>query len=1072
MKPLQSLRTSFAITFLTLFLAAPTLVDAQLTRGTISGTITDQSNALIAETRVVIRNLATGIERETTSNDVGVYRFVAVEPGTYSVEFVKQGFQSQKLPSLIVGVAQEIVINRTMEVGAVATELSISTTGIELAKTTPTISSTFNERVVQDLPITAAARDVTRLIVLAPTAVRATGSNEISANGQRARNNNFILDGTDNNDLSVTLDSARIIPEAIAELQVQVAAYSAEFGRNTGAQALAVTRSGANQFHGEVWEYYRGNWMEPLALENKRVPLKETPRFVHNQAGGSASGPIFKDRTFFFGLFEINRRREAGDARNATSTIIPTPAGYSTLQNVPLGSGQTTQSRQAVLQALAFLPEIHGQVQNYENANSNQLVNGVPIEVGTILIPLANPYDYWYSVGRVDHRLTSKDSLNYRFVLDHQVETDVASNLRFGPKWTADQNIFRQNHAISYTRTFSPSLINEFRVAYIRGNLDFPERDTESSTVTITGLTTLGGLSNYPQGRITNTFQFQDVATYVTGRHALKFGVDIRRNQLYNISAFDSKGTWVFSNLQDFMNNTALSLTQAVNEATFDAYQTNQYYFFQDDFKATRDLTFNFGIRYEYSTVPLGYFGAATDEIAAAGVPRPPRPDKNNWAPRFGFAYSPSLGGFGGKIFGDGRSVIRGGFGVGYDVLFYNILTVSASNYPRVVQSVTNQPDTNNLFPTLAPKVPVLPPFDPLLQFVNVPETLQNPTTHFWSLSIQRQLGSNYALEVGYSGNRSYHQLRQGQGNPPTLTQQQADTVLSTRSTTSIPSVQNRRLNPAWGSRVLIESAAKGEYHAGYIKFDKRLSRGLLIGANYTFSNNFSDNDESLAVTNLADSSPQIPQAFYNYDMRREWSRSAFDRPHRFAIHYIYEIPWFSSGFADSSVMRTIFKGWQLSGFTEFQSGQPFTIRTGADSTGIGSTTPARPDVNPGGIVKRDPVTDDFRTFSIPIDGSGIVTTPLGNNSLPLANTMPNGGTLGRNTYRGPSYQNWNVSLMKIFPITERVRFQFRTDFINAWNHNNFRNPENRMTSTDFGRNVASLATDSRFMLLSAKLKF
>jgi len=267
-----------------------------------------------------------------------------------------------------------------------------------------------------------------------------------------------------------------------------------------------------------------------------------------------------------------------------------------------------------------------------------------------------------------------------------------------------------------------------------------------------------------------------------------------------------------------------------------------------------------------------------------------------------------------------------------------------------------------------------------------------------------------------------------------------------------------------------LEATAKGEYHAGYLKFDKRMSRGLLVGANYTYSANFSDNDESLSQVNLADSSPQVPQDFLNY--KSEWSRSVFDRPHRFVIHYVYEIPWFTASAANSPLLRQVFKGWQMAGFTEFESGQPFTIRTGVDSAGIGNANPGRPDFNPGGTFIKDPVTQDLRTFTIPLNGTGIVTAPLGTNGLPLTNSMAGGGNLGRNTFRGPGYNFWNLSVSKTFPITERVNFQFRTDFINLWNHNNFRNPENRMSSPSFGANTATLVTDSRTMLISGKVRF
>src|SRR6185369_17167567 len=185
----------------------------------------------------------------------------------------------------------------------------------------------------------------------------------------------------------------------------------------------------------------------------------------------------------------------------------------------------------------------------------------------------------------------------------------------------------------------------------------------------------------------------------------------------------------------------------------------------------------------------------------------------------------------------------------------------------------------------------------------------------------------------------------------------------------------------------------------------------------------------------------------------------------RFVVHYVYEIPWFKSGFADSPIMRQIFKGWQMAGSTEYQSGQPFTIRTGADTAGIGTVTPARPNLNPGGILILDPDTHDLRTFKIPIDGTGLVVAPLGTDGLPLANSMPGGGNLGRNTFRGPSFNLWNWNIAKTFALTESVKFQFRTDFFDVWNHNNFRNPENRMSSPAFGTNTAVLTNDSRTML-------
>jgi hypothetical protein len=244
----------------------------------------------------------------------------------------------------------------------------------------------------------------------------------------------------------------------------------------------------------------------------------ETPRFNVNQFGGDLGGPIIKERTFFFALSEWNRRREAPDARNATSATIPTPAGFAALSSVPLRAAtssspaQSSASRQAAISAFGFLNEIHSQVSNYDNRR-NVTINGVPVEVGAIRIPVANPFNFYYSAGRIDHRLTESDNLSYRYHLDKRNQPDFVSNLQFGSKFSGAQTILRQNHALSYTRPFGSRFLNESRVAYVRGTLDFPENDPNSSTVTITGFCTVGGNSNFPQGRQDHNWQFQTVST-------------------------------------------------------------------------------------------------------------------------------------------------------------------------------------------------------------------------------------------------------------------------------------------------------------------------------------------------------------------------------------------------------------------------------------------------------------------------------------------------------------------------------------------------------------------------------
>jgi len=471
-------------------------------------------------------------------------------------------------------------------------------------------------------------------------------------------------------------------------------------------------------------------------------------------------------------------------------------------------------------------------------------------------------------------------------------------------------------------------------------------------------------------------------------------------------------------------------------------------------------------------------FGATQPEVQAVGVPGPTQRDTNNWGPRVGFAYSPNASsGIGKKLFGEGKSSIRGGFGIVYDVLFENILINTAGNYPRSITQ--NDSGLIDVFPALRPKTATVPALDPTAQFANTPVNAQNPTTNFWTLSVQRQLGMNTIVEVGYTGNRSYHMVRQFQTNPAILTQDQAAAVLAAGNGNVIPNTAARRLNPAWGSRVLVDTTGKGEYHAGYVKVDKRFAHGWMLGANYTWSANFSDSDEALALADIGNSSPQVPQDFRN--LSNEWSRSVFDRPHRFAVYYTYQIPWFVNS---PEVLTHIFGGWQAAGFTEFQSGQPFTIRVGVDTLGNAASSsfpPGRPNYNPGGILIKDPDTGNLRTFTIPLNGTGIVTAPCAtpggvcpqNGPFTfLTNSMPTGGNLGRNTFRGPGFENWDVSLMKKIAVREGWQVQLRGDFINALNHDNFQNPVANMNSPVFGANTATPLADAREVLMTVKIAF
>lgn len=1093
----------FGLAFVTALLFAvvlPTSALAQLTRGSVAGTVRDTTNAVVTGATVRLVDVDRNQTRDTTTNEEGFYRFGALEPGTYRVVIERSGFSTVENREVVVRTSIETTFDAELPAGGTTESVDVTAQaeGIALNKTNPTIGLNATARQAEELPLSA-GRDVNQLALLSPNAVRAPGASGISVNGQRARNNNFTIDGSDNNDISITVSTAPIIPEAVQEFQVQTNPYSVEFGRNSGAQINVITKSGTNSLSGDLFEYYRGSRLNSRDNIEKQNGLRRPSRFNRNQFGFAVGGPIFlprpgeggdyfydgRDKSFFFAAFQGDLLRTG--AGLGPTIRIPTPAGFAALSSVPLraasaASGstparaeQTAASRQAVLNSLSFLNSVYAQNPAFRSITT-AMVNGVAIETALTNNGISTPNDTYYFLGRIDQKLGENDNFTARYQRNKPQDTNVISNTQFGDIFSGDQIIFDQNLALSETHVFSPRFLNEFRVSYIRRNLNFPENDPVTPTTGITGFFTIGGSANFPQSRIQNSYQFSDTLSAQLGRQSFKFGADIRYIQLFNNAAFNTKGVFAFSSLANFLNNNATSFEQALQTSSFDARQLQQFYFVQDDFRVTPNLTLNLGLRYETAGAPFGFFGATNAASLGSLVPGPVERDNNNFAPAFGFAYSPrSTGdGFFGRLVGDGNTVIRGGYRINYDLLFFNILTVNGSNFPRVVTG--RQDQVFDAFPNVVP-VSGAAVFNPLATFVNTPQDAKTPYGQIYSLSTQRQFGRDIVVEVGYTGSRAINLINQLQANPANLTAAQiaavnasiaSNTVASFDPATVAGSAQSRRANPAIGSRVLIATSAQSSYNAGFVSVNKNLStsgllRDLQFGIAYTRAKNLSNNDESLGVGAITAGSPQVPQDFNNYTAEK--GLSAFDRKNRFVANYLYEIP--IPGFLNGNAfLRQVFGGFQVSGVTERSSGQPFTILTGIDSNGNGAGGD-RPNFNPGGTITLDPVTGNFRSFTQ--NNAFVVPRNPMNNSLPVANSLGN-GNLGRNTFRAPGFHNTNLSVIKRFTIDERRRLSVRADFLNAFNQDNYGIPVNSLNSLNFGQNLNNFG--NRSITLSGKFSF
>ncbi len=582
-----------AALLLTMACAAPAL--AQITRGGICGTVRDASGAVVSGAGVTATRVDTNVARRSVSDELGFYRTGALDPGVYVVRAELAGFTAAEARDIGVRSATDTTVDMVLKVAAVGEAITVTeqVAGVELNKTSPTVGFTTGARQVVELPLSA-DRSVNNLIALSANVVRTVGQGTYAVNGQRSRNNNYMVDGSDNNDVSVTISTVKVVPEGVAEFQVLTNPYSAEFGRNSGAQVNVVTRSGTNAFRGEAWDYYTTSELYSRSNLEKASGLTSPPRFNRNQVGAASEG------------------RSSGTARSSSSSTSTTRSARGRRSGRPPGcppgrprrapgraarpradAGQPRGRPAAPLLPAGRLrpgPDVPQPPADARQRDPDRDRRGER--------PLSAPSTWHNVLARVDHRLGGADNLTLRYLLDDRAFTNAVSNCTFGPVFCGNGTVRSSNLAGSEIHTFGPSMLNELRLSWVRREIEQVKNDPESPTASIEGLFTVGGASNYPQGRLDDAFQLSDTLTWEKGRHTLKAGVDVRHNRVRNRAAFNSKGTFYFNSLQDYVNNVAAYVGQALQTASYDATQWQTSFFVQDDLRATADLTLNLGLRY------------------------------------------------------------------------------------------------------------------------------------------------------------------------------------------------------------------------------------------------------------------------------------------------------------------------------------------------------------------------------------------------------------------------------------------------------------------------------------------
>jgi outer membrane receptor protein involved in Fe transport len=1031
------MRTLLACLCLSLYLSLCATSALADTTGSILGTVTDSRGDVVAGASVTVRQRDTNFTRTGATDEAGNYRFSALPIGPYHVTITAAGFRAGE-GEVRLEVGQETRLDAALAVGGEAADFTSDVVASdEITPDTSTVGTVVDNRKITDLPLNG--RNFLQLGALIPGVAAAPGGGgseggtfvgAFSVGGQRDRGANYQLDGADNNQ-GINNNAATFVNvDAIQEFSIETSTFSAEYGRNSGAVVNVATRSGTNDFHGTLFEFLRNDAFDARNFFENAGGAPDS-KFSLNQFGGVVGGPLRRDRAFFFASYEGTRSRVG----NTIFTNVPTlderlAVTTGVLDGVPVAVDPVA----ARLLALYPLPNATSSFGNYI---SSETIRGRNDNV----------------LARVDYNPSERNTFSFRYVLnDNSTFAPVLSTSGTAngssqvPGYGLFSDVRSQNFAVSWTHLFSSSLVSVGRFAASRfsdlqagedhtdpavygleTNVVVPE-DVALPQILVSGLSGIGNSNVFPFGDGLDTFQFADTVTWTRGPHTLKLGADVRAVQLNGFQDFSFAGTIGFdgsvsgvSPLYDFLQGTPSPQVTFIGRGLTapPIRQQNVYLFAQDDWAARPGLTLNLGLRYELNTVPTasgrltnftvdrGFFTDADGLYAG---------DFNNFAPRVGFAWTP---------FADAKTVVRGGAGLFYDLVFGNVPFALTFNPPASVQFYPiygTVPRPGRLFHVFS-SVPLGPDFEdagPAL--VTIDPNLRTPYAVQWNLNVQRQLVGGLGLEVGYYAtrgvklvrNRDVNQAVYFPGSSPLDVFDRRPTQLAGRAylldgvdTGGIDLVQQQ------------EAAATSIYHSLQARVSGRVRGGLYLLASYTWAHSIDDASDIFGFTG----SSGFPQD--SDDLAAERADSPFDIRDRFTGSFTWDVP--GEGIARG--------GWQVNGIATAQSGAPFTVRLGTDAALDGNPfNEQRPNDVPGALVP---------------DGRGGVAL-----TVPVAALVPADGaygTLPRNSFRGPKFVNFDASVFKTFVLGEGLSLQFRTEVFNVFNHPSFALPETNLLSPTFG---------------------
>jgi Carboxypeptidase regulatory-like domain len=1062
------------LVFLSSLALACGIAYGQAISGELTGAVADPTGAAVNGATVEATNNATGQKVTGTTRGQGTYRFAELPVGFYTLTVKAPGFKTTSLGSVPVDLNKANTANVRLEVGSSTETLEVSGAAEAPVDTNSAqLESLYNARLAEDSGMTSgggASGGVLNLSMLSPGVSNANAMGlgaGPSVGGQRPRDNNFTIEGVDNNAKSVTGDLAKVPNDAVENFSLLENQFNAEFGHSSGGQFNTTIKTGTNSFHGSLYEYFRNRNMNAIdTFYSVQQGLTTNPRYDNNRYGATFGGPIIKNKLFFFTDFEREPIGSVGTSGGSIAT--PTQAGLTAIaadpnvnatnlqifqKYVPLASAGT-----GCIQYNGQLPQADGGGNIPGGAPFSAPANGScaagSLEVGAVPI-VAPAWTNWENyVQTLDFNVSSSDQIRGRYIMNREDLIDTAANL--APFYTVETNRFHVFTLGEY-HTFTPSLINEFRFGFNRfaqnipaGNFQFPGLDSfPNLQFNDLGALQVGPDSNAPQFTIQNLYQFVDNLSWTKGAHTIKVGAEYRWYISPQSFTQRQRGDYEYNDSQLYFEDVAPDSfgERSTGAITYYGNLKGIYWYANDVWKANRHLTLNLGVRYEYNGTSTGDNLQALNQISndpniiVPVLKQPllfnkPQAPKKDFAPRVGFAYSP----------GDsGSTSIRGGFGMAYDILYDNIGILAVP--PQVgstadVSALTPGFLASGGLPGGGSGVTVIP--DQATARAStanwIPNQIKYPYSINWNFGVQHSFGQAYTAEIRYVGTRGVHLDVQTRLNRqavvnsqhflPTYLQAPSQAQLDALPTTLadlqamssfVPTYFNDGFN---GSNIVCDCPfGSSIYHGLETQLTRRFRNGLQFQAAYTYSRDIDNDTADFFSTYLT---PRRPQDFQDFAAER--SVSPLSRTHRFTIAAVYNMPFFNSG---NWFMKNIVGNWAFAPAYTYESPEWVNVQSTNDANLNGDSAGDRTVINPSG--NRDLAST---VTALTNSAKGVVAYLADN---PGAYYIQAGkGALangGRDTLATVPTSNVDLAVYKDLVITERVRFRLGGQFANVLNH-------------------------------------